>query len=132
MIIDLPDERRAAKTWLSADDRDVTCGRVYQDSWGKPACQRHGAMNRVDQYRRIYRCSDCGVGAEMIVDPEPGTPEYWRWAQGRPGDRAVVEHCAWCGGKPQAEFHPDGGPEHRVHPELWKNAPTPDPELEAT
>ena len=68
MIIDLPDDRRSAKSWLPDDDRDVTNGLVYEDMHGKPACKRHGAMNRVDPYCRIYRCQEfrCGVGAEAV------------------------------------------------------------------
>jgi hypothetical protein len=71
-IVDLSDERRSKKPWLPADDRDVTNGLVVEDEYGKPACVRHGAMNRVDPFRRIYRCSEmyCGVGAEII--PWPG------------------------------------------------------------
>lgn len=72
-LIDLSDERRAAKTWLPKDDRDVTNGLVILDKGipgrplkTKPRCKRHGSMNRVDPVRRIYRCSDCGVGMEVI------------------------------------------------------------------
>ena len=75
MIADLQDDRRQAKTWLPfpGDDRDVTNGLVYEDKHGKPACWRHGAMNRVDSVRRIYRCSEmrCGVGAEITETPAP-------------------------------------------------------------
>jgi len=68
VIIDLQDDRRAAKPWLPADDRDVTGGLVIEDRHGKPACVRHGAMNRVDRFRRVYRCQEhrCGVGAEVV------------------------------------------------------------------
>jgi len=68
MIIDLSDERRANKPWLPADDHDVTNGLVIDDGHGLPACQRHGAMNRVDPHRSIWRCSEfrCGVGAEVV------------------------------------------------------------------
>lgn len=69
-IIDLPDERRSIKSWLpfTGDDRDVTNNLVNEDIYGKPECWRHGAMNRVDPIRRIYRCQEmyCGVGAEII------------------------------------------------------------------
>jgi len=72
MIIDVQDDRRYAKTWLHypGDDRDVTNGLVTEDKHGKPACTRHGAMNRVDPVRRIYRCQEmrCGVGAEIVPD----------------------------------------------------------------
>ena len=70
MLADLQDDRRAAKTWLPDDDRDVTSGRVTGDADGKPRCARHGAMNRVDQHRSIWRCSEfrCGVGAEIVPD----------------------------------------------------------------
>jgi hypothetical protein len=59
VIHDLSDARRSAKTWLPADDRDVTAG-------------RHGAMNRVDPVHRYYRCSEmyCGVGARVITEGE--------------------------------------------------------------
>jgi hypothetical protein len=69
MIIDLADARRPAKPWLPGDDRDVTGGLVYEDAHGKPACLRHGAMNRVDPFRLVYRCQEmrCGVGAEVAV-----------------------------------------------------------------
>jgi hypothetical protein len=69
MLIDLQDDRRAAKTWLPDDDRDVTNGLVEADPEGRPRCVRHGAMNRVDEYRQIYRCSEfrCGVGAEIVA-----------------------------------------------------------------
>jgi hypothetical protein len=66
-IADLSDDRRDKKPWLPADDRDVTNGLVVADRFGKPACVWHGAMNRVDPIRRLYRCSEqrCGVGAEV-------------------------------------------------------------------
>jgi hypothetical protein len=65
MIRDLSDERRDKKPWLPPDDRDVTNGLVIADTTGKPACVRHGAMNRVHPTEPIYRCSEqyCGVGA---------------------------------------------------------------------
>jgi hypothetical protein len=68
MLRDLQDARRAAKTWLPPDDRDVTNGLVVPGPEGKPRCVRHGAMNRVDPYRSIWRCSEfrCGVGAELV------------------------------------------------------------------
>ena len=68
ILTDLSDARRAAKPWLPADDRDVTAGRVTIGPMGKPACWRHGAMNRVDPIRSLWRCSEmyCGVGAEMV------------------------------------------------------------------
>ncbi len=67
MIKDLNDNRRQNKDWLPGDDRDVTNGLVREDQHGKPECVRHGAMNRVDQFKLIYRCSEqrCGVGAEV-------------------------------------------------------------------
>ena len=78
MIIDLQDERRAEKSWLpcEGDDRDVTNGLVAEDKPGKPRCWRHGAMNRVDPHRAVYRCheSRCGVGAEVISTGEPRGP----------------------------------------------------------
>lgn len=64
VLVDLPDERRSAKS-LPADDRDVTNGLVITDSWGLPACVAHGAMNRIDPIERIYRCQMCGVGARV-------------------------------------------------------------------
>lgn len=72
VLIDLQDERRHNKPWLPADDRDVTSGLVTEDTHGKPACIRHGAMNRVDPHRRIYRCQEmyCGVGAEVVTEAE--------------------------------------------------------------
>lgn len=75
MLVDLSDDRRGKKPWLPGDDRDVTNGLVILDDWGKPACVRHGAMNRVDPIRRIYRCQEmyCGVGAK-IVDEGRGRP----------------------------------------------------------
>jgi hypothetical protein len=68
MIIDLSDERRHNKPWLPEDDHDVSNGLVLADAEGKPQCWWHGAMNRVDPIRRIYRCSEfrCGVGAEVV------------------------------------------------------------------
>ena len=68
VLADLPDDRRDKKAWLPADDRDVSGGRVHAGRDGKPECWRHGAMNRVDPIRRIYRCleMDCGVGAELV------------------------------------------------------------------
>lgn len=68
ILTDLQDSRRDKKPWLPADDRDVTGGLVVLDGWGKPACVRHGAMNRVDPVRLIYRCQEmyCGVGAELV------------------------------------------------------------------
>lgn len=67
-LIDLSDERRANKPWLPLDDRDVTNGLVFAGDDGKPRCRDHGAMNRVDPHRRLYRCSEtrCGVGAEVL------------------------------------------------------------------
>jgi hypothetical protein len=67
-MVDLPDARREAKPWLPSDDRDVTNGLVIPGPMGKPACSRHGAMNRVDPVRSIWRCSEfrCGVGAELV------------------------------------------------------------------
>jgi hypothetical protein len=78
MLADLPDARRAAKPWLPADDRDVTNGLVRPGPDGKPECARHGAMNRVDPYRRFYRCQEmrCGAGAEYLPDPEPSLSWY--------------------------------------------------------
>lgn len=75
VLADLSDERRGKKPWLPADDRDVTGGRVRADTGGKPECWRHGAMNRVDRIRRIYRCSEmyCGVGAEVFQAPQQST-----------------------------------------------------------
>lgn len=70
MIVDLSDERRANKPWLPADDRDVTVNLlVIPGPDGKPRCIWHGAMNRVDPIRRLYRCSEqrCGVGAEVLL-----------------------------------------------------------------
>jgi len=69
VVADLPDARRRNKPWLPADDRDVTNGLVVADAFGKPACARHGAMNRVDPEQLIYRCQEmyCGVGARVIT-----------------------------------------------------------------
>jgi hypothetical protein len=74
-VIDLPDDRRGNKPWLPADDRDVTNGLVAlvgSDVGWYPHCRRHGAMNRVDPHRSIWRCSEfrCGVGAELVVTHE--------------------------------------------------------------
>lgn len=67
---DLPDDRRAGKAGLPADDRDVTNELVVMDPdprWGgRPSCARHGAMNRVDPVERLYRCQMCGVGARWV------------------------------------------------------------------
>lgn len=73
-LIDLSDERRKNKPWLPEDDRDVTNGLVYQDSWGKPACKLHGAMNRVSSDGYVYRCSDprCGLGGQLVASALPG------------------------------------------------------------
>jgi hypothetical protein len=67
-VIDLSDDRRDNKPWLPVDDRDVTNGLVFADDQGRPRCRDHGAMNRVDQIRKLYRCSEfrCGVGAEVV------------------------------------------------------------------
>jgi hypothetical protein len=64
-LFDLPDDRRAGKAGLPADDRDVTNKLVVPDEhwYGKPRCVRHGAMNRVDPVEQIWRCQMCGVGA---------------------------------------------------------------------
>lgn len=64
-LFDLPDDRRAGKAGLPADDRDVTNKLVVPDEYweGRPVCVRHGAMNRVDPVEGIYRCQMCGVGA---------------------------------------------------------------------
>jgi hypothetical protein len=69
VIVDLQDDRRDKKPWLPEDDRDVTSGLVFEDRHGKPECKLHGAMNRVDPHRAIYRCQEmrCGVGAEVIA-----------------------------------------------------------------
>ncbi|WP_374112099.1 hypothetical protein [Pseudonocardia sp. TRM90224] len=71
-LTDLSDARRANKTWLPDDDGDVTTGLVLQDEASKPACRRHGAMNRVHPVEHIYRCSEfrCGVGAR-VADRRP-------------------------------------------------------------
>ena len=73
MLTDLPDDRRSAKPWLRADALDVLHGDVVPDpavyspqSLGKPRCWKHGAMHRIDPVERIYRCSECGVGARWI------------------------------------------------------------------
>ena len=71
MLRDLSDERRAAKPWLPTSDLDVTEGRVIPgpiDSDRRPMCEVHGAMNCIappstQDMSRIYRCSECGVGA---------------------------------------------------------------------
>jgi hypothetical protein len=70
ILVDLPDDRRAAKKWLPEDDRDVTNGHVYLDGHGKPACRLYGAMNRVDAHALVYRCMNerCGVGAQLVPD----------------------------------------------------------------
>jgi hypothetical protein len=68
-LIDLSDARRDKKPWLPEDDRDVTNGLVTFDAdWQQPRCVLHGAMNRVDPQRKIYRCQEmrCGVGGEII------------------------------------------------------------------
>lgn len=69
-LLDLSDERRSAKPWLPADDCDVSNGLVVADNrvvWdGKPVCIQHGAMHRIDPVERIYRCSECGVGARHL------------------------------------------------------------------
>ena len=64
-LFDLPDDRRAGKAGLPADDRDVTGGLVVPDEnwYGRPRCVQHGAMNRIDPVEYIYRCQMCGVGA---------------------------------------------------------------------
>jgi hypothetical protein len=74
MLADLQDDRRALKTWLPDDDRDVTSGRVTEGPDGKPRCALHGAMNRVDPVRSLWRCSEfrCGVGAEIVTGEAPG------------------------------------------------------------
>ena len=81
MIIDVQDDRRGAKTWLPhpGDDRDVTNELVTEDKGGKPACWRHGAMNRVDPARRIYHCQEmrCGVGAEVVPDSGGAWDAFW-------------------------------------------------------
>ena len=38
ILKDLPDDRRSKKTWLPADDRDVTGGLVVQGKNGLPEC----------------------------------------------------------------------------------------------
>lgn len=70
-VTDLSDERRENKPWLPADDRDVTTGMVLEVD-GLPHCKSHGAMNRVDPVKSLWRCSEfrCGVGAEVITDGE--------------------------------------------------------------
>ena len=72
-LIDLSDERRDKKPWLPEDDRDVTSGLVTMDLDGKPRCWRHGAMNRVDPVRSLWRCSEfrCGVGGELVYGVMP-------------------------------------------------------------
>jgi hypothetical protein len=70
LLLDLSDDRRAAKTWLPASDKDVTEGRVVKGSIvddGRPLCATHGAMNciaLVDDGSRLFRCSECAVGAQ--------------------------------------------------------------------
>lgn len=84
---DLPDDRRAGKAGLPADDRDVTNGLVVPGDWqGRPDCKQHGAMNRVDPVERIYRCQMCGVGARWIE------PEHVRISVPRGIDTSVGEH----------------------------------------
>jgi hypothetical protein len=111
MIIDLQDDRRAKKTWLPhpGDDRDVTNGLVTEGTDGRPRCWRHGAMNRVDPVRRIYRCSEfrCGVGAEVVPDPRGAWDAFWAEVEraaraGNPGvlldDETVVrDEAYWTG-----------------------------------
>jgi hypothetical protein len=70
-LLDLSDDRRDKKPWLPEDDWDVSNGLVVLDSWSKPACALHGAMNRVSAEPgpvRIYRCSEmrCGVGGKLV------------------------------------------------------------------
>ena len=107
MVIDLQDDRRLKKPWLPDDDRDVTNGLVTEDGDGKPRCWRHGAMNRVDPHREIYRCSEfrCGVGAEVVTGPVststhrpgPGGTADWvlgdreSWSRTTPRSPGVVE-----------------------------------------
>ena len=92
MIIDLQDDRRAAKTWLPhpGDDRDVTNGLVTEDGDGKPRCWRHGAMNRVDPVRGIYRCSEfrCGTGAEVVPDSGGAWDAFWAEVEAAAGKGA--------------------------------------------
>lgn len=80
LLLDLSDERRFAKTWLPSDDRDVTNGLVVKSSllWdGRPDCIRHGAMHLIsppgDDQSRIYRCSECGVGAIWYPTGSPAS-----------------------------------------------------------
>jgi hypothetical protein len=93
MIIDLQDDRRGAKTWLPypGDDRDVTNGLVTEDKGGKPACRWHGAMNRVDPDRRIYRCQEmrCGVGAEVVPDGGGAWDAFWAEVEAAVGKGAL-------------------------------------------
>lgn len=70
LLLDLPDERRKAKTWLPESDKDVTEHRVIKGDtcWdGKPECVLHGSMNCIapkgQDESRLFRCSQCGVGA---------------------------------------------------------------------
>lgn len=72
MLLDLSDDRRSAKPWLPLDSLDVTNGLVVEN-WkffgnGRPRCIKHGAMSRIDQYEKIYRCQECGVGARFVED----------------------------------------------------------------
>lgn len=77
VIHDLPDARRAAKTWLPADDRDVTSGLVTPGWRGRPECRLHGAMHRIDPVEYIYRCGEfrCGVGARYTPDRPQNTTD---------------------------------------------------------
>jgi hypothetical protein len=78
---DLSDERRAAKTWLPQSDKDVSEGRVTMrrvlaPSDGKghtwyasyPHCAKHGAMHRLTTQANLWRCSECGVGCEVVEE----------------------------------------------------------------
>jgi hypothetical protein len=67
-LTDLSDARRALKSTLGEDDRDVTNERVKEDENGLPVCVLHGAMNRVHPTEQYWRCSEwhCGVGAQIV------------------------------------------------------------------
>lgn len=75
-LLDMPDNGRKAKPWLSEDDRDVTNGLVILQD-GYPWCTRlgptgveHGHMLCVSGNAEVFRCNPgepfyCGTGAKV-------------------------------------------------------------------
>lgn len=88
-ILDMPDNGRDKKPWLSMDDRDVTNGLVMLKD-GYPWCtlkgltgKDHGHMLCVSSDASVFRCNPgipCGTGCKVereLIDSSAQNVSKW-------------------------------------------------------